>query len=161
MSDTTPDTANGTAAPAPAAPPELTAKEKRALREQVRRDFKAKEAERLGVEAAKKAPAKEAEPEKQDPARTDAERAADAAVFLRGVVWPLTALGAWLFGYDLGELTEAMAREDAAAWVPLARRYRWLDLLVTWASAPARLIRRVRDLARKRAAPEPPKEPAT
>jgi hypothetical protein len=170
-----PATRAGTpAAAAPAAKPpavELTAKEQRALREEARREarakFKAAEVERLtdaeakkrGVPAPSSAPAAAPSPagEPLDPNRTDGDRRADAAVFLRGVVWPLLSLGSLLLGFDLGELTEAMAKEDAASWVPLARRYRWLDLLFTWAGAPARLIARVKELKRKR---EPkPKEP--
>lgn len=157
---------NGATPPAaPAAEVELTAKELRALREEARREakgkFKAAEVERLTTAEAKKrgVPAPTSAPgavqpspaaEPIDPTRTDGDRRADAAVFLRGVVWPVASLGAWLFGYDLAELTEAMAKDDAASWVPLARRYRWLDLLFTWAGAPARLIARVKELKRKR-----------
>lgn len=154
------------AAPAAAPPVELTAKEQRRVREEARREalakFKAAEVERLTAAEAKKrgtpAPSQSAAgtapaaapAEPLDPTRTDADRRADAAVFLRGVVWPVASLGAWLFGYDLAELTEAMAKDDAGSWVPLARRYRWLDLLFTWAGAPARLIARVKELKRKR-----------
>lgn len=138
--------------------PELSAADKKALREQARREFRAAERERLEAQAAGKAPPPKAgatapapaDADQVDPTRTDAQRAADAAAFLRGVVWPIAGLAAWLFGYDLGELTEAMAREDAASWVPLARRYRLVDLAITWAGAPARLIARVKALKTKR-----------
>ncbi len=98
--------------PVPALVPavELTPKDKKALREEARRAFKAAEVARI---AAKTAPAPApagattpaAAPAPLDPARTDAQRTADAAVFLRGVLFPLLGLGAFLFGYTLAELT--------------------------------------------------------
>lgn len=164
MSPAAPATRAGTP-PSSAKPVELTPKEQRALREEARREarskFKEAEVERLTAAEAKKrgVPAPSSAPaaapsapaaEPLDPTRTDADRRSDAASFLRGVVWPLLTLGSWIFGYDLGELTEKMAAEDAASWVPLARRYRWLDLAFTWTGAPARLIARVKELKRKR-----------
>lgn len=159
-----------TARPAqPAAAPALSPSEKRALREQARREFKAQEAARLAAAKAAEAggtpagtPAAPADPAAApaDPARTDAERARDAAVALRGVLMPIVAVLAGFFGYRLAldEFTEAQAAEDARAWVPILARYRWLDSAVTWASAPARLAARVRQLARKK---DPtPAEPA-
>lgn len=158
MSEPVPDTvpANGaTATPAPA--PELSPKEKRALREKARREFRASERERLAAEAAAAAPA----PEKEttaDPSRTDGQRASDAAVFLRGVLFPFLSLLAYPFGYrlKLADFTEAKAREDAACWVPVARRYRFIDLLILWAGVPARIVARVRELVERRE-PKPEK----
>lgn len=146
--------------------PELTAKEKRALREEARREFKASEKARIAATstagkkaapaegAAPSAAASPAAPPLVAPDRTDAERAKDAAVFLRGVVWPFLALVAGLFGFHLDALTEPAAAEDGRAWVPLARRYRVIDALFTWGSAPARLVARVRELGSRR--PKPP-----
>lgn len=89
--------------------------------------------------------------------RTDEDRARDAAMFLRGVLMPVAAFAAGWFGYrlDLASFTEAHALEDGRAWTPLLRRYAWLDLVVTWASAPARLVARVRELARRKEPADP------
>jgi hypothetical protein len=150
-----------TRAPSDAA--ELTDAEKRALREQARRAFIAEQKARLAKTASAASPAKKkgAEPaaiadEPVTPGRSDEDRARDAAMFLRGVLWPVLALGAVLFGYRLEPLSDEAALEDGKSWVPVARRYRWFDVLITWASAPARVVARVKELARK----EPPK-PAT
>lgn len=164
-----PGTPAGTKPGTRPAPGELTPADKRALREKARREFQAAERERLAAEKAAKtgAPAAgtkaapgaaETPPPAELDARTDAQRQADAAVFLRGVVWPVASVLAWLFGWELGDLTDAMAKDDAASWVPLARRYRWLDLAFTWAGAPARLAGRVRELAHRRQAKPPAKE---
>ena len=143
------------AAPAPAV--ELTPADKKRVREEARREFKARELARIAAKSAPAAapagaPAPAAASTPADPTRTDAQRAADAAVFLRGVLWPFLGVGAYLAGYTLREFTVAMSVEDAASWVPLARRYRWVDLLITWAGAPARVLARVRELAQKRGA---------
>jgi hypothetical protein len=148
---------------APVKPPELRAEEKRALREQARREFRAAERERLEAAAKPAAPAAGkatatpgAAPAPADPDRTDAQRAADAAVFLRGFLLPVLSLLAYPFGWRLRveSFTAEQAREDAAAWVPVARRYRWVDLVITWAGVPARLVARVRELAERRAPKE-------
>lgn len=158
--------------PSPAQPSagnKLTPAEKRALREQARREFKAQEAARFaaakagtdgGTPAAAAGGPAAAPGTPPDPStRTDADRARDAAVALRGVLMPVAGLFAGFFGYDLvlEEFTEKQAGEDARAWVPILARYRWLDVAVTWMSAPARLVARVRELARKR----PPASSAT
>lgn len=146
----------------------LSPKEKRALREQARRAVLAEEKARI---AAARAPERAATPAAPVPAassgseppapppttteRTDDDRVKDAAAMLSGVLFPLLSLCALPFGYHLAldEFTDAKALEDAKSWVPLLRRYRWLDLACTWVGMPARLIRRVRELARPRSAP--------
>jgi hypothetical protein len=143
------------------APAELTAKEKRAARERARRAVEAEERERIKAARAEKEAAPASAPAAATPAapaaptRTDEDRARDAAAFLRGVVFPVLALFAPLFGHrlELAAFSETAAAEDARSWVPLCVRYRWLDLLVSWATMPARLVARVRELAR-------PKEPS-
>lgn len=166
--------------PAELPPVELTAEAKKKLREQARREaeakFKATEVERLMAAKTGAAPPPKVAPgapaaEPVDPNRTDAMRAADAAVFLRGVLWPVLSVLALFTPWELAELTEAMSKEDGAAWVPVARRYRWVDLLITWAGVPARLVARVRSLAVRRkpkqvvggshttTGPNPPPEP--
>lgn len=147
------------ASPAPTAAPavELTLKEKRALREQARREFKAsKRAELAAQDGAKAAPpAGGAAPATAAPQRTDDERTRDAAVFLRGVLFPLLSVVALLIGYRLDPLSETAAAEDATAWVPILRRYGWADSLVTWVGAPARLVARLRQLAHRKEPKEP------
>ncbi len=155
---TVPDTVPP-AVPATPKAAELTPKDKRALREQARREFKAAELERLAAASPVKGQAEPPPSQADAPAdstRTDAQRAADAAVFLRGFLMPLLSLLAYPFGWslDLAKFTEAQAKEDGAAWVPVARRYRWVDVLITWAGVPARITARVRELAQRR----PPKE---
>jgi len=142
----------------------LSRKEERAAREAARRLVVAKEAARIEADRAAKAagtpggtPAAAAAPGPVAPLRTDADRARDAAAFLRAVLMPMVALLALPFGYrlDLAAFTDAQAAEDARAWVPLLAKYGWLDRLCTWAGAPARIVARVRELARKRE-PEAP-----
>lgn len=148
-------------APAPVAPklPELTGAEKKALREQARREVKAAEKARLEAEAEKKAapaPATKAAalaaPLQLEADRTDTQRVADAANFLRGVLMPIIGVLAFPFGYRLrlADFSPEKAREDATAWVPVVRRYRWIDLVITWAGVPARIVSRVRELAERR-----------
>lgn len=154
--ETSAELEGATAPEAPAA--NLTPRERRAIREQERKAFRAQVraelAAKTGAKDAKGPPApKAAAPEAPaEPERTDAARAADAAAFLRGVVWPVVSLFAGLLGYRLAELTEGEAADDAAAWVPLCRRYRWLDVTVTVAAMPARLIGRVRTKASRKPA---------
>lgn len=147
--------------------PELSPKEKRALREQARREFKAAERARLAAERAPEdagtpasAPAPVAAAAAAPPAppeRTDADRARDAALFLRGVLFPLLSILAGVVGYQLtlDKFTEAQAADDAKAWVPILGRYAWLDRLVAAVTLPARTVARVRELARKKE-PEAP-----
>jgi hypothetical protein len=141
----------------------LSPKERRAARERARREVQAAERARIAAARAPEGPiTPPGTPEASTAAveaprapgalvRTDEERARDAAIALRGVLLPAVALLASLFGYRLAleDFTEAKAAEDARAWVPILARYRWLDVAVTWASAPARLLARVRELARK------------
>jgi hypothetical protein len=165
VTDATRDThgTNGAAVPTPApelALPEPSAKEKRRIREEARREFKAKELARIEAASTKtkgapaektatEAPAKPLEPE-----FTDAQLRENAALFLRGVLFPVLSVLARPFGYrlDLASFSEAQAREDGAAWVPVLRLYGWLRTVVSWTAIPARLTARVRDLARKREA---------
>lgn len=160
---------------AQAAPPvKLSPKQRKALREQARRDALRAERERIEAKRASdradtRAAAPEAAPPpapaavaappppSADPSRTDEDRARDAGMFLRGVVMPLASFVAGFFGHrlELAAYTEAQALEDGKSWVPLMCRYPWLDSLVTWASAPARFIARVRGLAKPK-----PTEPA-
>jgi len=144
--------------PNPPKAPEPTPAEKRALREQARREFRAAERARLEAEAKAKAgpapgeakaPAAAAD---AGPARTDADRVADTAHFLRGVFMPVLSVLALPFGYRLrlADFTAEKATDDAAAWLPIVRRYRWLDLVVTWAALPSRIVARVRELAERR-----------
>lgn len=160
-----PETVPAAVPDAPASPglPELTPKDKKRLREEVRREFKAAERERMEKAAASKtgaapseksaAPAASSAPE---PEFTDPQLRENAAHFLRGVLFPFLALLALPFGYrlDLKKLTEAQARDDAAAWVPVLRLYGWLRAVVTWTAVPARLFARLRELAVKRERPE-------
>jgi hypothetical protein len=153
----------------PSAVPKLTPKQIRAAREAARREVVAREAARIeaarasttagtpaGTPAA--AVAVQAAPPAA-PERTDAERARDAGVFLRGVLLPVLAALAGFVGYrlDLDGYSEAQALDDGRAWVPLLAKYGWLDRLVTSITAPARLIARVRELSRPKPA-APPKE---
>jgi hypothetical protein len=157
------------AVPVEAANVKLSPADKKALREQARREFRTAERERLEAEAAAKAggapkpaaatstpapgtPAAAAAPERKP---DDSTR--DCAVFLRGVLMPLVALLARPFGFtlDLAAFTEAKAAEDAKAWLPLLRLYPAVDRAIAWVSAPARLVARVRELAK----PREPKEP--
>lgn len=146
-------------------PVELDAREKRRQREKRRRDkleaAAAKRAERAAAKAAAleareaKAAAPELEQHQAEPeleARTDTQRGEDLAAMLSGVVWPLLSFVAGIFGWELAALEEGEAKRDALAWVPIARRYRWLDLAATWAAAPARLLARVKAKATRKAA---------
>lgn len=131
------------ASPGPAQKPvELSAyqrrKERERERERKREATKAKRAEREATKP-KESAAKEGDGE---PARADENRARDAAVFLRGL-FRVASLFAFLFGYRVVPLTRDEAREDAGSWVPLARRYRWFDLAITWAGAPVSLVERL------------------
>jgi hypothetical protein len=144
----------------------LAPKDLKAIREQARREVRAAEKERLEAEAAAKSgapkppaatstpgtPAAAAAPERKP---EDSTR--DCAVFLRGVLMPIVALVARWAGYtlDLAAFTEAKAAEDAKAWLPLLRLYPAVDRAIAWVSAPARLVARVRELAK----PREPKEP--
>lgn len=142
---------------APVAVVELTPKEKRAAREAARRAVIQAERERIEAARAATAPAdaptRAAAPTAQldqPKPRDDDERAADAAIFLRGVLFPLLAVLATVFSgfrLDLEKFTAKQAEDDARAWVPVLRRYRSLDVLVTWVGVPARLVSRVRELA--------------
>jgi hypothetical protein len=157
--------------PAAVPPFKLKPDEVRALREQARREVLAEEKDRIAKDRAAKgkapAPAAKAEPPagapstpaELDPARTDAHRAADAAMFLRGVLWPVVGGVAWLVGWDVDPYTAAMAAEDSTAWVPLARRYRVVDLVITWAGVPARLMARIKELAHRRPASQAEQPP--
>jgi hypothetical protein len=172
MSETAPGTE---LPPADALPPGvdafeiLPAPEKKKIRESARRIVKAREIERIEAERAEKgkAPAPKASasnasapaPE-ADRTRTDDQRAKDAAEFLTGCLYPLAALVAWFTPWklDLAKVSDAQALDDGRAWVPLARRYAFVDGLITWASLPARLGRRIRAMASPRSkAPPPPK----
>jgi len=148
----------------------LSPKERKRIREAERRAFAKQERERIAAARAEKsagtrvdAPAPVPEPAASPaevpsvppsapvgPERTDEDRARDAAHFLRGVVMPLVSVVLGFFGrhLDLAAYTDAQALEDGKAWVPLCRRYALLDSLVTWASAPARLLSRTRSLTR-------------
>lgn len=141
----------------------LSAKDVKAIREAARREVKAEEKARIEAELREKtggaakpaapaaAPGAAAAPAAA-PERKPEDSARDCAVFLRGVLFPLLALVARPFGYrlDLAAFTEAQAAEDAKAWVPLLRLYPTLDRVVAWVSAPARVVARVRELARPR-----------
>lgn len=156
MTDPTPDTAgtNGAAA-------ELSAKDKRKLREQARREaeaaFKAAEVERLKAERgitaapAKPAPAPAVQPAPAPDVPADAVLASWAAVFLRGVLYPVISLGARLFGgrLDLDRYTVTRAEADASAWVPLLREYSTLRALVKWTTVPARVVATARELFKR------------
>jgi hypothetical protein len=144
----------------------LTPKQRRAAREVARREVIAAERARIEAERAGSSPAPAPEPEPTSapdapaplappaPAvelgqRSDADREGEAAVFLAGVLFPTLAfLASWFTPWrlDLERFTEAHAREDAKAWVPLMRRYVWLDRAVAFTTAPARIIRRLREL---------------
>jgi len=138
--------------------PKLSPKEMRAAREAARREVVAKEAARIeAARAAAQGGTPEGTPAAKDeapatPDRTDADRLKDATAMLRGVLFPVLGVVSLLFGYtlDLDAFTDTKAAEDARAWVPLLRRYRWLDLACTWVGAPARTIARVRELAKRR-----------
>jgi hypothetical protein len=144
-----------TATPAAEAP-QLDARARKAARERERRRMAKEQRERLRetapAEPAASAPA--AAPAALDaPAgRTDDDRARDLAVFLRGVIYPVLAVVAMFTPWrlDLAAFKDADAEEEARAWVPLARRYGWLDSLCTWASAPARMVGTVRRISRRK-----------
>lgn len=144
--------------------PELTAKEKRALREEARREFKASEKARIAATSTagkKAAPAEGAAPAAAaEPEYSDAQLREATAHFLRGVLFPLLSVLVLPFGYrlDLAALSDAHARDDAAAWLPMLRLYGWLRAVVTWTAVPARLVARVRELARKREKKAPPEK---
>lgn len=95
--------------------------------------------------------------------RNDEDRARDASVFLQGV-WLVAGAVAWLFGWELDKLEEREAVEDGKSWVPIARRYSWFDVVITWAAAPVNLFRRVkaklRRIEREDKKPEQAKPPA-
>ena len=140
---------------------ELTAREKKAARERARRAFQKSLREQAAAAAAptnaapagaESAPPTGDAPPAPSSARGDDDRARDLAVFLRGVVYPILAVVALFTPWrlDLSQFTDADAAEEARAWVPLARRYAWLDNVCTWASAPARMVQTVRRIARRK-----------
>lgn len=142
------------AVPAPVA---LTPAEKRALREKARREFQATERERLAVTAAEKAGAPAAKPKATpgvDALPSDIPPpdvlVGWVAVFLRGVVYPVLSLAAHLppmrGRLDLARYTPAMARDEAAAWLPLVQEYATFRAVVRWTTIPARLLENVHDL---------------
>jgi hypothetical protein len=145
---------------------ELTPKEKRALREQARREVLTAEKERIAKErAAKDAPATPSGAPTPAPAPdipADAVLVSWAAAFLRGVLYPAISLGVRVLRVgrlDLALYTDARAKDEAAAWVPLLREYDTLRGVVKWMTVPARVVATVRDLFRSReskpdAAPE-------
>lgn len=143
------------AAPSPDAPAPLTPYQRRKAREREREAAREKRRAARQTKAIGSAQDPSTEGSKRPsvaeaPERSDRERAADLAVFLSGVIWPVLSLVSRIFGWDLSPLDAAEAAEDAAAWVPAARRYRWLDIAATWAAAPARLVARVRQHAKRR-----------
>jgi hypothetical protein len=160
MSGTAPDT-DGTNGTATAAAPvhELTAKERRAAREEARRQVVAAEKARLQAAALAKdgkappatasAPAAPVAP--VEPLPPDAVLVGWVAVFLRGVLYPVLSLGARLFrgSLDLRRYDEARAKAEAAAWVPLLKEYGWLRGVVKWTTVPAQVVATVRDLFNK------------
>jgi hypothetical protein len=153
----------------PAAPglPELSPKDKKRVREEARREFKAAELERLGKAAEKKtalaAPSAASAAAPVEPTYTDAQLREAAAVFLRGVLFPVLSVLVLPFGFrlELEKFTEPASRDDAAAWVPVLRLYGWLRTVVVWASVPARLVARVRELKVRRERPAAKGEGAT
>ncbi len=138
-----------TGAPPPA-PTELSAYQRRRERERERERKKeaarAKRADRE-VAKAKEEAATPAAPLDDD--RDDAQRARETGgawrLTLRLVGWCL-----WPFGYRLEPLTDKQVAEDTALLAPLARRHRWLDLLIRYAALPYLLVERIVTQLRRR-----------
>jgi hypothetical protein len=86
------------------------------------------------------------------PARSDEQRAADGAVFLRAL-YRVAGFVADFLGYEVTPLSATEASEDATYLVPLARRYLWMDSALTFVGAPAALVIRFASHLRKK--PEP------
>lgn len=150
MSD--PET-TATTAEAPAV--ELSAKERRALREKARREFHAAQRAELEAKAGGKAKATTEPAKAPEPERTDEHRAEDAAAFLSGVVWPIVGLLWRLFGWQLDKLTATEAAEAGHGFVVFLRRWRALDLVTQWAGAPARLARLIATKTKRREPAQP------
>lgn len=105
--------------------------------------------------AAAPAPAKEKPDADEDDDRDDAQRARET-----GGAWRLTlrivSLILWPFGWRLEPLTDKECAEDVQLLAPLARRHRWLDMLIRYAALPYLLVERVVSKAKRREAEQPP-----
>lgn len=174
---TTPAPASGTASPGPqteaaaaAAPTPATggvapdaAKTPYQRRKEREAERTRKAAERRAAREAKKTkPAAAADDADDDQAdddegRDDAQRARETGGFWR-LTLRVVSLLLMPFGYRLDPLTDKECAEDVALLAPLARRHRWLDVLVRYAALPYLLAERIAGKVKKRDA-DPAKTP--
>jgi hypothetical protein len=87
-----------------------------------------------------------------DDDRDDEQRAREVGGFWRLTI-RLVSLLLYPFGWRLDALTEKECNEDVLLLAPLAKRHRWLDILVRYAALPYLLVERVISKARRRESP--------